>query len=86
MAQGQRDAQEGLKRVEPHVATAASRADANADPAKLAAHDIDVGETYLAGNHFDAARERFEEALRLTPDNPLGLVPAGPGAARHAEA
>ena len=35
----------------------------NANPAQLAAHDIDVGETYLAGNHFDSARERFEDAL-----------------------
>jgi Tfp pilus assembly protein PilF len=65
-----KDAQDGLKRVEPHVAIRNS-ANANADPAQLAAHDIDVGETYLAGNNFDSARERFEEALRLTPDNPL---------------
>ncbi|HEY2171780.1 MAG TPA: tetratricopeptide repeat protein [Candidatus Angelobacter sp.] len=65
-----KDAQDGLKRVEPHVAIRNS-ANANADPARIAAHDIDVGETYLAGNHFDSARERFEEAQRLTPDNPL---------------
>ncbi len=52
---------------------AAERTPSNvsADPARIAAHDIDVGETYLAGNNFDSARERFEEALRLTPDNPL---------------
>jgi len=42
-----------------------------ADAAKAAAHDINVGETYLSGNNFDAARQRFEEALRLNPDNPL---------------
>ena len=65
-----KDAEEGLKRVAPHVAMRNS-ADANANPAQLAAHDIDVGETYLATNNFDSARERFEEALRLTPDNPL---------------
>ena len=65
-----KEAEEGLQRVAPHVAMRTSGA-ANADPAKVAAHDIDVGETYLAGNNFDAARERFEEALRLTPDNPL---------------
>lgn len=65
-----KDAQEGLKRVAP---LAAERAPSNlsANPTQLAAHDIDVGETYLAGNNFDSARERFEEALRLTPDNPL---------------
>jgi Tfp pilus assembly protein PilF len=65
-----KDAEEGLKRVAPHVAMR-KPGDPNADPSKVAAHDIDVGETYLAGNHFDAARERFEDALRLTPDNPL---------------
>lgn len=65
-----KDAEEGLKRVEP-LAAARTPANVNADSAKIAAHDIDVGETYLAGNNFDSARERFEEALRLTPDNPL---------------
>lgn len=65
-----KEAEEALKRIGPHVAMRKS-GDSNGDPAKLAAHDIDVGETYLTGNHFDAARERFEDALRLTPDNPL---------------
>jgi len=65
-----KEAQDGLKRVEPHVAIRNS-AEVNADPARIAAHDIDVGETYLAGNNFDSARQRFEEALRLTSDNPL---------------
>jgi Tfp pilus assembly protein PilF len=65
-----KDAQEGLKRVAPHVAMR-DPANTNANPAQVAAHDIDVGETYLAGNNFDGARERFEDALRLTPDNPL---------------
>ena len=65
-----KDAEEGLKRVEP-LAAARTPANVNADSAKIAAHDIDVGETYLAGNNFDSARQRFEEALRLTPDNPL---------------
>src|SRR5258707_1054520 len=65
-----KDAQEGLKRVAPHVAMR-NPANANANPTQVAAHDIDVGETYLAGNNFDGARERFEDALRLTPDNPL---------------
>ncbi len=65
-----KESEEGLKRIAPHVALR-KPGDANADVSKVAAHDIDVGETYLAGNNFDAARERFEEALRLTPDNPL---------------
>jgi len=65
-----KDAEEALKRIAPNVAMRKPGA-ANADSAKLAAHDIDVGETYLSGNHFDAARERFEDAMRLAPDNPL---------------
>src|SRR6478672_9085258 len=65
-----KDAEEGLKRVEPQAA-ARTPSNVNADSTKIAAHDIDVGETYLAGNNFDSARQRFEEALRLTPDNPL---------------
>jgi len=65
-----KDAEEALKRIAPNVAMRKPGA-ANADSAKLAAHDIDVGETYLSANHFDAARERFEDAMRLAPDNPL---------------
>lgn len=65
-----KEAEEALKRIAPNVAMR-KPGDVNADAAKLAAHDIDVGETYLSGNHFDAARERFEEAMRFSPDNPL---------------
>jgi Tfp pilus assembly protein PilF len=65
-----KDAEEALKRIAPNVAMRKPGA-ANADSAKLAAHDIDVGETYLSSNRFDAARERFEDAMRLAPDNPL---------------
>jgi Tfp pilus assembly protein PilF len=65
-----KESEEAIKRIAPQLST---RAAAGPDPnqAKAAAHDIDVGETYLAGNHFDSARERFEDALRITPDNPL---------------
>lgn len=66
-----KDAEEALKRIAPSVATRSRPGDTSADAAKLAAHDINVGETYLSGNHFDAARERFEDAMRLAPDNPL---------------
>ena len=65
-----KDAQDGLKRVEPHVAMR-DPSNSSANPERVAEHDINVGETYLAGNNFESARERFEEALRLTPDNPL---------------
>jgi Flp pilus assembly protein TadD len=65
-----KEAEEALKRIEPRVEmrTASGR---NSDPEVIAAHNIDVGETYLSTNSYDAARERFEDALRLTPDNPL---------------
>jgi Tfp pilus assembly protein PilF len=65
-----KEAEEGLKRIGPHIAMR-NPAGAGDEALKTAAHDIDVGETYLAGNSYDAARERFEEAMRLTPDNPL---------------
>jgi len=50
---------------------ATSKASSANDPAAAAAHDLQVGESYLSSNNFDAARERFEDAVRLTPDNPL---------------
>jgi len=65
-----KDAEEALKRIGSQAATRQSGASSVAY-AKTAAHDLDVGETYLAANHFDAARERFEEAMRLAPDNSL---------------
>jgi Tfp pilus assembly protein PilF len=65
-----KEAAEALKRLGPHLAIRRS-GDSNADPSRVAAHDVEVGETYLSSNSFDAARERFENALRLTPDNPL---------------
>jgi Flp pilus assembly protein TadD len=65
-----RDAEAALKRIGPNVDQRKSSGP-NADPAAIAAQHIDAGETYLSTNNFDAARERFEEALRITPDNPL---------------
>lgn len=67
-----KDSEEAIKRLAPHLAGSSAIATAP-DPgqAKIAAHDINVGETYLSGNQFEAARQRFEEALRITPDNPL---------------
>jgi Flp pilus assembly protein TadD len=61
-----KDCQEALKRLGAHAGAPAAADEA----AKKTAQDIDVGETYLAKNSYDAARERFEEALRLSPDNP----------------
>jgi Tfp pilus assembly protein PilF len=65
-----KEATEGIARLGSQAATV-KPAGASPDAVKASAHDINVGETYLSGNNFDAARERFEEALRLTPDNPV---------------
>lgn len=65
-----KEARESMERLEPQVASLKPAA-IPADAAKQTVHDIDVGETYLSGNNYDAARERFEDALRLSPDNPL---------------
>src|SRR5215472_4602132 len=65
-----KESKEGMERLEPQETSLKPTA-VPADAAKTAAHDIDVGETYLSNNSYDAARERFEEALRLSPDNPL---------------
>src|SRR6202000_3128974 len=68
-----KESEEAIKRLAPQVAGGSAAAAVAPDPgqAKIASHDIDVGETYLSGNQFEAARQRFEEALRITPDNPL---------------
>lgn len=61
-----KECRDALKRLESRGATATATDEA----AKKAADDIDAGESLLARNSYDAARERFEEAMRLTPDNP----------------
>jgi tetratricopeptide (TPR) repeat protein len=61
-----KESQEALKRLESR----GLEPSATDEAAKKAAGDMDAGEAYLAKNSYDAARERFEEALRLTPDNP----------------
>lgn len=65
-----KEAKEAIERLEPKEVLL-KPAVAPADTAKAIAHDIDVGETYLSANSYDAARERFEDALRLNPENPL---------------
>jgi len=57
-----KEAQEAIKRLGPHV-------EMRNDSGTQVEHDIEVGETYLSLNNFDAARERFEDAVRLAPAN-----------------
>jgi len=59
-----KECEAAIKRIQPHLATG------KAPPDKEAEHDIDVGETYLSMNNFGAARDRFQEALQLAPENP----------------
>lgn len=62
-----KDCEEALKRLEAHEASAPAADSA----AGQSARDIEAGETFLTRNQYDSARERFEDAMRLTPDNPL---------------
>ena len=61
-----KECQSALKRLESRVAAAP----ASNEAAKQAADDIAAGETFLSRNDFASAHERFEDALRLTPENP----------------
>lgn len=62
-----RDAKIAAERLEPRIEkTSLSQSDHDFQ----AAQALRQGETFLAQNDFDAARIRFEDALRLTPDSP----------------
>lgn len=65
-----KDSAEAIKRIEPHIDI--RNENVKNEPGKAAAHDIDMGETYLSMNRFEAARGRFEEAVRLAPENAVG--------------
>jgi tetratricopeptide (TPR) repeat protein len=60
-----KDARAAMQRIAP-------RLNANStETEKQVAHDLEVGEVFLAQNKFEAAFGRFEEAVRLSPDNPV---------------
>jgi Tfp pilus assembly protein PilF len=61
-----KECEEALKRIEARASS-----ESEPDSAAQSARDVEAGETFLTRNQYDAARERFEAALRLTPDNPL---------------
>ncbi|HEV2963061.1 MAG TPA: tetratricopeptide repeat protein [Candidatus Angelobacter sp.] len=66
-----KDARDALKRIDPKLETHPIEA-ASADPdAAQVRQDIEVGESYLARNDFQAALQRFEEAVRLAPEDPV---------------
>jgi len=66
-----KECQEAIKRLGPHVDV--RKDDIRKDSKRQAERDIDVGETYLSVNKFQAAQERFQEALLLEPENPVAV-------------
>jgi Tfp pilus assembly protein PilF len=60
-------AKEAMKRIEPEIDKSTVEA---ADSVRQAARALEQGENFLARNDYDAARVRFEDAMRLTPDDP----------------
>ncbi|HEV3039430.1 MAG TPA: tetratricopeptide repeat protein [Candidatus Angelobacter sp.] len=66
-----KDARDGLKRIDPKLdvrPVEVASADQNAAQVR---QDIEVGESYLARNDFEGALQRFEEAIRLSPEDPV---------------
>ena len=61
-----KEAEEGRARMEARLPDDVIRSNTG----KMAAADLSKGEKYLALNEYAAARQSFERALRLTPDNP----------------
>jgi tetratricopeptide (TPR) repeat protein len=61
------EAQNALDRLERKIESTGA---GDSEAARQAARALQQGETFLAQNDFDAARIRFEDALRLTPEQP----------------
>ena len=61
-----RQSEEGMKRMEGRLPPEFAKSHTG----RMAAEDLARGEKYLALNAYDAARQSFERAMRLTPDNP----------------
>ena len=60
-----KDSEEGLKRVEARLDTVAATNGTDQE----AAENVAVGEQFLARNDFYSARQRFEAAVRVAPEN-----------------
>lgn len=60
-----KESEEGMKRMEQHMAPETIKS----SEAKVVAEDLADGEKQLAHNEYDAARQSFEHAMRLDPDN-----------------
>ena len=61
-----KDCEDGLKRVEARLEAVSQKNGSEHE----AVENISVGETFLARNDYASARQRFEAAVRIAPENP----------------
>lgn len=66
-----KDAKEALKRLDAKLDIHPVESVSNNSDAAQVRQDIEVGESYLSRNDFQSALERFEEAIRLSPEDPV---------------
>jgi Flp pilus assembly protein TadD len=66
-----KDAKDALKRIDPQLDSHPIEAHPTDQDAAQVRQDLEVGESYLARNDFQAALQRFEEAVRLSPEDPV---------------
>jgi tetratricopeptide (TPR) repeat protein len=62
-----KESEEGMKRMEQHLPPDS----VESSEARQVQQDLAEGEKYLANNQYDAARQSFEHAMRLNPENPI---------------
>jgi Flp pilus assembly protein TadD len=62
-----KESEEGMKRMEQHL----PQETVESSQAKQVELDLAEGEKHLSHNEYDPARQAFEHALRLSPDNPV---------------
>ena len=62
-----KESEEGMKRMEQHLPPDT----VESSQARQVQQDIAEGEKHLANNQYDAARQVFEHAMRLNPENPI---------------
>jgi tetratricopeptide (TPR) repeat protein len=60
-----KESEEGMKRAEQHLPPETVKS----TEARMVAQDLADGEKHLANNDYQAARQSFEHAMRLNPDN-----------------
>jgi len=66
-----KDAKDALKRLDEKLETHPVESASTVPDAAQVRQDIEVGESYLSRNDFQSALERFEEAIRLAPEDPV---------------